>query len=94
MKITIQAMKPEIVDKSGVNQLLVIRNVGRNTTVNVLLNHEKTSAPLWFTLRNARHPKAQVKRTAAQGTPRLVVYLNTNGACPFNAIEYRTRDQE
>jgi hypothetical protein len=48
--------------------------------VEILLNHWKTAWPLFDTFKNARHPNAHVNTTAAQGTPRLVVYLKTQGA--------------
>jgi hypothetical protein len=47
---------------------------------NSLLNHVNTVAPLLETFRNAKQPISHVNNTAAQGTPRFVVFLKNLGA--------------
>jgi len=44
--------------------------------VEMFENHVNTVAPEFETLRKARQPKSQVKRTAAYGTPRFDVQEN------------------
>lgn len=60
----------------------------------MLENQVSKVAPEFETFKYARHPNTQVKRTAAYGTPYLVIEEKTLGACPLSAIEYKTPEQE
>lgn len=55
--------------------------------VEMLTNQLKTVAPELETLRKARRPKDQVKRTATHGTPCLLVMRNHLGAWLLRAME-------